>query len=127
MTGMNGLLNDEVPVLDVELFRELHESLGSDLAVVAGIYRRFIDNADRSVEASRGQAGAERASTLHTLKGSAAMVGARRIAALAAHLQESLPGAAAEAVDLGLRELAAAVAAFRPAVAAHLESLGYQK
>ncbi len=113
--------------LDTELFQELRESLGNELEVVAGIYRRFLDNAVSSVAVSRLQSGAERASTLHTLKGSAAMVGATRIADLSSHLQDSLldsPGAVAEAA---LHELEGEITRFRAALASHLESLGYPK
>lgn len=110
--------------LDSELFQELRESLGNELHVVAGIYRRFMDNAASSIETSRRQSGAERASTLHTLKGSAAMVGATRIAAVAAHLEASLLDSPAERAEAGLRELEAELVRFRAAVTAHLQSLG---
>jgi HPt (histidine-containing phosphotransfer) domain-containing protein len=114
------------PVLDAGLFQELRESLGSELHVVAGIYTRFLGNAARSLEESRRQAGATRAATLHTLKGSAAMVGATRIARVAGRLQESLLGAPAEVAEAAFRELEGELALFRDALGLHLESLGYQ-
>ena len=113
--------------LDVELFRELRESLGNELEVVAGIYRRFVGNAATSIEVSRHQSGKERASTLHTLKGSAAMVGATRIAALSSDLQESLVDSPIEVAEVALRELEAELTMFRQALAIHLESLGYPR
>lgn len=113
--------------LDAELFQELRESLGNELDIVAGIYQRFMANAANSVEASLRQSGAERASTLHTLKGSAAMVGATRVAALSARLQESLLESPSEEAEAAIRELEGELTLFRAAVATHLESLGYPK
>jgi HPt (histidine-containing phosphotransfer) domain-containing protein len=126
---MNLPPKNETPArsLDTELFQELRESLGNELAVVVGIYRRFIENAAGSIAMCRRQTGAERASTLHTLKGSAAMVGATRLAALSARLQESLLEASGEVAEAGLQELESELTRFRAAVAAHLESLGYPK
>jgi len=113
--------------LDTELFQELRESLGNELDVVAGIYGRFMNNAANSIAASRGQSGAARASTLHTLKGSAAMVGATGIAALSGHLEESLLESPVEVAEAALRELEGELTRFRAAVATHLRSLGYSK
>jgi HPt (histidine-containing phosphotransfer) domain-containing protein len=113
------------PVLDAGLFQELRESLGNELHVVAGIYTRFLGNAGRSLEEARRQTGATRAATLHTLKGSAAMVGATRIASVAGRLQESLLGAPAEVAEAALREIESELALFRDALGVHLESLGY--
>src|SRR5688500_12166871 len=114
------------PVLDVGLFQELRESLGNELDVVAGIYTRFLGNAARSLEQSRRQTGAARAATLHTLKGSAAMVGATRLSSVAGRLQESLLEVAADVAEAALRELDGELALFRDALGVHLESLGYQ-
>jgi len=113
--------------LDTELFQELHESLGNELETVVGIYRRFVDNAATSVAVSRLQSGAERASTLHTLKGSAAMVGATRIAALSSLLQESLLDSPGEVAAAALHELEGELTSFRAALASHLESSCYPK
>jgi HPt (histidine-containing phosphotransfer) domain-containing protein len=126
---MSLLPKNEVPAraLDTELFQELRESLGNELDVVAGIYRRFMANAASSVEVSLRQSGAERASTLHTLKGSAAMVGATRVAALSGQLQESLLESPDDAAAAALRELEAELMRFRAALALHLESLGHPK
>jgi HPt (histidine-containing phosphotransfer) domain-containing protein len=115
------------PVLDAGLFQELRESLGNELQVVAGIYTRFLGNAGRSLEEASRQTGATRAATLHTLKGSAAMVGATRIASVAGRLQESLLEARAEVAEAALRELEGELALFRDALRVHLESLGYQR
>jgi HPt (histidine-containing phosphotransfer) domain-containing protein len=119
--------DDERPlVLDIEFFQELRESLGNELEVVAHLYKRFVANTARNLEELRAQPGTVRAATLHTLKGSAAMVGANRIAAVAAQLQEAflqVPDAAAEA---GMGELEGELATFRLALTDHLSSLGYQ-
>jgi HPt (histidine-containing phosphotransfer) domain-containing protein len=114
------------PVLDAGLFQEVRESLGNELHVVAGIYTRFLGNAARSLEESRRQTGATRAATLHTLKGSAAMVGAARIANVAGRLQDSLLHAPADVAETALRELDGELALFRDALGVHLQSLGYQ-
>lgn len=121
------LENDDVsPVLDAGLFQEVRESFGNELHVVAGIYTRFLGNAARSLEESRRQSGAARAATLHTLKGSAAMVGATRIANVAGHLQDSLVHAPADVAEAALRELDGELELFRDALGVHLESLGYR-
>ena len=113
------------PALDIELFQELLESLGNELEAVARIYSRFIDSATSKVEMSLGQSATERATTLHALKGSAAMVGAARIAALSERLQENLVGLPGEAAEAAIREIEAELTTFRHALATHLESLGY--
>jgi HPt (histidine-containing phosphotransfer) domain-containing protein len=113
-------------VLDTGLFQELRESLGNELDIVAGIYRRFVGNAAGSIETSRRQTGAERAATLHALKGSAAMVGAPRIAALAGELQDTLIDAPQDTADTALAEVENELAAFRSALDDHLDSLGYR-
>lgn len=113
------------PVLDAGLFQELRESLGDELHVVAGIYTRFLGNSAKSIEESRRQTGAVRAATLHTLKGSAAMVGATRIAGVAGRLQETLLHAPAEVAEAALLELESELTRFRHALAAHLKFLGH--
>jgi HPt (histidine-containing phosphotransfer) domain-containing protein len=117
---------EALPVLDAGLFQELRESLGNELHVVAGIYTRFLGNAARSLEESRRQAGLARAATLHTLKGSAAMVGAARVSNMAGRLQESLLHATAEVAEAALRALDGELALFRDALGVHLESLGFE-
>jgi HPt (histidine-containing phosphotransfer) domain-containing protein len=113
-------------VLDTGLFQELHESLGNELEIVAGIYGRFVGNAAGSIEVSRRQTGAERAATLHALKGSASMIGAPRLAALAGELQDSLLNASANDAENALAEVASELAAFQAALQNHLDSLGYR-
>jgi HPt (histidine-containing phosphotransfer) domain-containing protein len=112
-------------VLDIELFQELRESLGNEPAVIAGIYRRFLGNASGSLEQLRCQTGAAWTTTLHALKGSAAMVGANRIAAVAARLQDA-PAPDKVGHD-AVRELEGELTMFRIELTAHLDCLGDQK
>ena len=125
MTPTHTTGEESRPALDIELFQELLESLGNELDAVARIYGRFIDSATSKVELSLGQSAAERPATLHALKGSAAMVGATRIAALSERLQENLLGLPGEAAEAAIRELEAELTTFRHALATHLESLGH--
>jgi HPt (histidine-containing phosphotransfer) domain-containing protein len=120
--------HDDVPplVLDIELFQELRESLGNELEVVARLYERFLGSAANGLEELRRHAGTQRTATLHTLKGSAAMVGANRIAVVAARLQEALAHEPDEVVEAGINELEGELARFRLALTHHLSLLGYQ-
>src|SRR5688572_28890189 len=72
-------------VFDVSVFQELLESLQSE--AVAAVYRKFIENAATFIGELRAQDAAARIDTFHTLKGSAAMVGANSLSELAARLQ----------------------------------------
>jgi HPt (histidine-containing phosphotransfer) domain-containing protein len=108
-------------VLDIDLLQELRESLGNQPEVVAGIYRRFLGSTTNTLDELRFQRSDTRVTTLHALKGSAAMVGANRIAAVAGRLQEALlhsPDAGAEAA---VSELEGELTAFRLALLAHLD------
>jgi HPt (histidine-containing phosphotransfer) domain-containing protein len=109
-------------VLDRKVLQELVESL-TQPATVAALYRKFIGNADSFIRELHIQEDAARLDTLHTLKGSAAMMGARRIAQLAMHWQtqlQSSPVQLARATD----ELAGELAKFRVAAAAHVRAIG---
>jgi HPt (histidine-containing phosphotransfer) domain-containing protein len=108
-------------VLDVDLFQELRESLGNQPDVVASIYRRFLGTTAGTLEELRRQTSATRATMLHALKGSAAMVGANRIAAVATRLQEAALHSPEEVAEAGVRELEGELTAFRLALTAHLD------
>jgi HPt (histidine-containing phosphotransfer) domain-containing protein len=108
-------------VLDVDLFQELRESLGNRPDVVASIYRRFLGTTASTLEELRRQTSATRATMLHALKGSAAMVGANRIAAVATRLQEAALHSSEEVAEAGVRELEGELTAFRLALTAHLD------
>jgi HPt (histidine-containing phosphotransfer) domain-containing protein len=112
-------------VLDFELFQDLLESLGNELGIVAGLYRRFLDNTAATLAELRRQKAETWSKTLHALKGSAGMVGANRIAAVAAELQDSLLHAPREMGKAELDVLESELALFRVTVIDHLESLGH--
>jgi HPt (histidine-containing phosphotransfer) domain-containing protein len=104
------------------MFQDLLESL-VEPAAVAAVYRKFLDNAADFIRELAGQDEAERVETMHTLKGSAAMLGANRISALAAQLQADLPASLVQ-VDQATRELADELELFRTAITEHLLAAG---
>jgi HPt (histidine-containing phosphotransfer) domain-containing protein len=107
-------------VLDASVFQELQESL-SQPELVAAVYRKFVENAAAFIGELRAQDAAARVDTLHTLKGSAAMMGANAMANLAAQLQEQ--GSAVQ-VEAAIQQLASELEKFRAAVAGRLHALG---
>lgn len=107
-------------VLDGVVFQELVESLQNS-AAVAAVYRKFVENAAGFIGELRNQDAAARVETLHTLKGSAAMMGANAMATLATQLQAQ--GAAVQ-VEAATRQLTSELEEFRAAVAAKLHALG---
>jgi HPt (histidine-containing phosphotransfer) domain-containing protein len=109
-------------VLDASMFQDLLESL-VEPAAVAAIYRKFLDNAATFIREIASQDSAARAETLHTLKGSAAMLGANRISALAAKLQSELHGSIVH-VDQAAHQLEDELAKFRVAAAERLLAAG---
>src|SRR5262245_24808087 len=79
----------DVAVLDLGVFKELHATLGSDTDRVRGVYSKFLDSTAKRIDELRDQPLAGCLKTLHALKGSAGMVGATRLAALADRLHEA--------------------------------------
>jgi HPt (histidine-containing phosphotransfer) domain-containing protein len=106
-------------VLDVVVFRELVESLQTESA--AAVYRKFVANAAGFIGELCAQDGAARIETLHTLKGSASMMGATRMAELAAQLQAQ--GRSVQ-VEAATRQLSSELEHFRAAVSSRLRELG---
>ena len=106
--------------LDGGMFQELLESLQRPDAVAA-VYRKFIKNAAAFIGELRDQEPLARIETLHTLKGSAAMMGATRMANLAARLEAQ--GAAVQ-VAQAMQELEGELASFRTAAAGKLLAIG---
>jgi HPt (histidine-containing phosphotransfer) domain-containing protein len=106
-------------VLDVAVFQELLESLQAD--AVALIYRNFFENAAAFIGELREQDPAGRIETFHTLKGSAAMMGANRMADLAAQLQAQ--GSSVEA-EPAIRQLQGELEKFRVEVSSRLLAIG---
>lgn len=110
------------PPLDLDVLRELRRSLGDQPGTIAAIYRRFLVNAAIHIGDLRSQSNAQRASTLHTLKGSAAMVGARRIAELAGRLQPLFHENPNHPAEDAIRDLENELTTFRSALAAHVDA-----
>lgn len=111
-----------VDVLDRDMLRDLHESLVQPEAVAA-LYRKFVGNAAAFICDLRVQEDAARNETLHTLKGSAAMMGAKRIAKFAMHLQTQPQGSSVQ-VAQAIEALEGELARFRAAAAAELLQIG---
>src|SRR5687767_2492947 len=87
--GVNNLESSDDPlddVLDTKVFNDLRHRMVPD--TLATLYRRFLSNAAETIASLRNQETAARPQTLHALKGSAAMLGAQRLAALAGCLQD---------------------------------------
>lgn len=104
------------------MFEDLLASL-VEPAAVAAIYSKFLGNAATFIRELAHQNVADRIETLHTLKGSAAMLGANRMSALAAQLQTNLHGSLVQ-VEQAARELDRELATFRVAVSERLEAAG---
>lgn len=113
-----------VAVLDLLVFDELRDSLVSQPNALAGVYRKFLQGAVVSINAVNTQDVATRISTVHTLKGTAAMLGANRLAALAAQLQTDFEHLEDAAVESAVRHLHDELAAFRHCVNARFASIG---
>jgi HPt (histidine-containing phosphotransfer) domain-containing protein len=120
LTDPAGPAIESVPnVLDVSVFQELVESLQAEVA--AAVYRKFIENAAAFIGGLSEQNTDECVETFHTLKGSAAMVGANRLAQLAAQLQTQ---ASSVQVEAPIQQLKSELEAFRVEVASRLLALG---
>ena len=110
-------------VLDKNVFEELRVTLGNDTGRLRNVYRKFVDSAATRLEEVRHQSVTESAATFHALKGSASMVGAQRLATIAARLQDAAPGLDIETKVSGIGELEAELAMFRQVLDGLLESL----
>jgi len=113
-----------VPRLDTDIFVELYESVCEQRDVVTALYRTFFSNAANLIAALKAtESHAEREKTLHTLKGSAAMMGATCIARLAADLQQTCGTMQADTLRNWIDHLDAELDATRRDVDAQLSSL----
>ena len=130
----------DVAVLDMEVFRELHATLGSDVERVRGVYAKFLESTAARIDELRHQPVAASLKTLHALKGSAGMVGASRLEILAARLQDAAteqhgaPGAVESgAIEAGVIEAGAIndveseLAAFRGVLESELDSVTHPR
>lgn len=106
-------------VFDVAVFQELVESLQAE--ATAAIYRKFVENAAVFIAQLPEQNTAMRVETFHTLKGSAAMMGANRMGELAAQLQMQASFVQVEAV---IQQLNGELEKFRAEAASRLHALG---
>jgi len=116
---------DESPehVLDRHVFEELIATLGNDTARLRNVYRKFLDSTLARLAELRHQSVIDSAATFHALKGSASMVGANRLAALAAKYQDAAPGLDDETKVSAIGELKSELDLFRSALGPLLEPL----
>jgi HPt (histidine-containing phosphotransfer) domain-containing protein len=119
---MNPQGDESQHVLDRHVFEELVATLGNDTERAGNVYRKFVESATARLEEVRHQSVTDSAATFHALKGSASMVGANRLAALAAKLQDDAPGLDNETKVPALEELEAELATFRDALRALLDA-----
>jgi HPt (histidine-containing phosphotransfer) domain-containing protein len=120
--GTSPTLEPSTPALDVDVLHDLLASLSQPVAVAA-VYRKFVVNAADFIRELPKQEGAARIDTLHTLKGSAAMMGAKRLTQVAARLQAQAEASSVQVAET-IDELNGELAQFRLAVAARLSELG---
>ena len=109
-------------VFDRHVFEELLATLGNDTTRLRSVYRKFIDSANARLAEVRHQSVTDSAATFHALKGSAGMVGAHRLASLAARFQEAAPGLDNETKVSAVAELETQLALFRDELNAALRS-----
>ncbi|PZN33804.1 MAG: hypothetical protein DIU71_04190 [Proteobacteria bacterium] len=106
--------------LDLRALEELRDSLAHDPGALAAVYRKFLETAAQTIHSLHMQDDAARISSLHSLKGTAAMLGARRLAALAARLQHRLTREWIWAPQV-MEKLLDELASLRSAIAAHID------
>jgi len=115
----------EPQLLDTGVFQELLGALGGDLDTVVSIYRTFLATGLTLIGSLPQQDCITQARTLHTLKGSSTMVGAERMARLAANLQYVAVKAIHPIIKTRIDELTGELDMFREAINAHVKSLQY--
>jgi HPt (histidine-containing phosphotransfer) domain-containing protein len=116
----------EPRVLDTSLFAELVGSFGDDLDIVISIYRTFIGTTVRLIGSLPDEDCAAQTRSLHTLKGSAAMVGAERIARLATRLHHVAANSVHPIVKTRIDEITGELDMFREALKAHAAAFQYR-
>jgi HPt (histidine-containing phosphotransfer) domain-containing protein len=113
--------DSDVPVLDMSVFSELHATLGSNTERMRNVYTKFLDSARDRIDELRRQPIACSSKTLHALKGSAGMVGASRLAALATRLQEATLDR--ETLAVALEDLKRELSQFHSVLSAQLDAV----
>ncbi len=97
---------DLLPTLDAEVFYELRDSVARKPGTLAALYATFFSNAVRLIGAVAAAESVEtREKSLHALKGSAGMMGAARMARLAADLQEACATMSVHTLRSGIAQL----------------------
>src|SRR5262245_23085588 len=109
-------------VLDRHVFEELLATLGNDQQRVKNVYRKFVDSAVARLAEVRHQSVTDSAATFHALKGSASMVGANRLAVLAAQFQDTAASLDNETKVAAIAQLETELAAFRDALRPLIDS-----
>jgi hypothetical protein len=107
-------------VLDTKLFDDLRERWSNQPDALDAIYRRFFGNTSKLIGTLRDQESVARRHTLHALKGNAAMLGAKRLAALAARLHDDDLHSPALLGSSAIDALEAELVLFRCVIAAHV-------
>lgn len=108
--------------LDTTVLEELRDTFGPQSDSVTRLYANFLTHATGYLNALRDQACDERINTLHTLKGSAALMGAVRLAALAANFHEAFARDPGRLPASAIRQLEDELAMFRHALSLRLAS-----
>ena len=124
--GDIGALIAELPVLAVPVFDELWQSLQWRLSPLKKIYESFLSVARETLEVLRAEEPVDDAvltRRLHTLVGSAGMVGARQVERLTVWLSEAVKGDRHAELESGRVLLAAAVRRFEQELERRLDSL----
>ena len=118
-------MHETALVFDASVFQELLEALAGDLDRVASIYQTFFETATFLIGSLLDQDCATQAKTLHTLKGSAAMVGGERMARLVTHLQQIAANSVHPIIRTRIEELSGELVMLRGAVNAYARSCSY--
>lgn len=116
----------EPPVLDSSVFQELFETVAGDVDTVVSIYRTFFASAVVLIDSLPRENCAAQAKTLHTLKGSAGMLGASRLAQMAARLQQAAVNGGEPAPGTRIADLANELDRVRSEALAHASALRYR-
>lgn len=120
--GAFPVIEPSIEALDADVLQDLLASLGEPVAV-ATVYRKFVGNAAEFIGKLPKQEGAALIDTLHTLKGTAATMGAKCLALRAARLQAQAETSSVQ-VEQATVALTDDLAKFRAAVADRLSALG---
>ena len=115
---------DTLPTLDAEVFYELRDGIAPKPGALASIYATFFSNAARLISAlGAADSAATCEKTSHALRGSAAMIGAARMARLAEDLQEVCATMSPHTLQSAVAQLQLELEAVRSAVDPLLRAL----